>query len=157
MTAALAHRGDTADTHDTRAADRHARVIASNKRKRKRKGEMASQSQGIQQLLQAEKRAAEKVAEARKRKTRRLKQAKEEAQGEIEQYRAEREREFTQKQHTVLGSQGNLSTEVEQQTRQKIQSMQSSYQRNREKVLRQLLSITCHLNPQIHCNYQITA
>lgn len=29
--------------------------------------DMASQSQGIQQLLQAEKRAAEKVAEARKR------------------------------------------------------------------------------------------
>uniref|UniRef100_A0A8W4FM11 ATPase H+ transporting V1 subunit G1 n=1 Tax=Sus scrofa TaxID=9823 RepID=A0A8W4FM11_PIG len=28
---------------------------------------MASQSQGIQQLLQAEKRAAEKVSEARKR------------------------------------------------------------------------------------------
>ncbi|XP_026542696.1 V-type proton ATPase subunit G 2 isoform X2 [Pseudonaja textilis] len=36
---------------------------------------MASQTQGIQQLLQAEKRAAEKVAEARKRKARRLKQA----------------------------------------------------------------------------------
>ncbi|XP_068830294.1 V-type proton ATPase subunit G 1 isoform X2 [Capricornis sumatraensis] len=35
---------------------------------------MASQSQGIQQLLQAEKRAAEKVSEARKRKNRRLKQ-----------------------------------------------------------------------------------
>lgn len=31
---------------------------------------MASQSQGIQQLLQAEKRAAEKVAEARKRECR---------------------------------------------------------------------------------------
>lgn len=29
---------------------------------------MASQTQGIQQLLQAEKRAAEKVSEARKRK-----------------------------------------------------------------------------------------
>lgn len=29
---------------------------------------MASQTQGIQQLLQAEKRAAEKVGEARKRK-----------------------------------------------------------------------------------------
>nr|CAH7755612.1 unnamed protein product [Callosobruchus chinensis] len=39
-----------------------------------------------------EKRAAEKVAEARKRKARRLKQAKEEAQFEIEQYRKERER-----------------------------------------------------------------
>lgn len=31
---------------------------------------MASQSQGIQQLLQAEKRAAEKVSEARKRELR---------------------------------------------------------------------------------------
>ena len=45
---------------------------------------MASQTQGIQQLLVAEKRAAEKVSEARKRKNRRLKQAKEEAQAEIE-------------------------------------------------------------------------
>ena len=85
---------------------------------------MASQTQGIQQLLAAEKRAAEKVAEARKRKwnnlviwlfssnfdsvillliislcnvsgkARRLKQAKEEAQAEIEVYRAEREKQF---------------------------------------------------------------
>ncbi|KAJ8372474.1 hypothetical protein AAFF_G00289190 [Aldrovandia affinis] len=115
---------------------------------------MASQSQGIQQLLQAEKRAAEKVSDARKRKTRHLRQAKEEAQGEIEQYRGEREREFAQKQHTVLGSQGGLSSEVEQQTQQKIQSMTKSYRSNRERVLRQLLSVTCQINPQIHCNYR---
>ena len=51
---------------------------------------MASQTQGIQQLLAAEKRAAEKVSEARKRKNRRLKQAKEEAQTEIEKYKSER-------------------------------------------------------------------
>uniref|UniRef100_A0A9J8BK89 V-type proton ATPase subunit G n=1 Tax=Cyprinus carpio carpio TaxID=630221 RepID=A0A9J8BK89_CYPCA len=62
---------------------------------------MASQSQGIQQLLQAEKRAAEKVAEARKRKNRRLKQAKEEAQAEIEQYRLQREKEFKTKEAAV--------------------------------------------------------
>ncbi|KAF6112837.1 ATPase H+ transporting V1 subunit G2 [Phyllostomus discolor] len=62
---------------------------------------MASQSQGIQQLLQAEKRAAEKVADARKRKARRLKQAKEEAQMEVEQYRREREQEFQSKQQAV--------------------------------------------------------
>ncbi|KAL2297984.1 hypothetical protein Nmel_016943 [Mimus melanotis] len=62
---------------------------------------MASQSQGIQQLLQAEKRAAEKVAEARKRKNRRLKQAKEEAQAEIEQYRLQREKEFKAKEAAV--------------------------------------------------------
>ncbi|KAJ8336299.1 hypothetical protein SKAU_G00396420 [Synaphobranchus kaupii] len=87
-------------------------------------------------------------------KTRRLRQAKEEAQGEIEQYRGEREREFAQKQHTVLGSQGGLSSEVEQQTQQKIQSMTKSYRSNRERELRHLLTITCQINPQIHCNYR---
>uniref|UniRef100_UPI003AAEB945 V-type proton ATPase subunit G 1 isoform X2 n=1 Tax=Centroberyx gerrardi TaxID=166262 RepID=UPI003AAEB945 len=52
---------------------------------------MASQSQGIQQLLQAEKRAAEKVAEARKRKNRRLRQAKEERLGRLQDsYRGNR-------------------------------------------------------------------
>uniref|UniRef100_H0XJ74 V-type proton ATPase subunit G n=1 Tax=Otolemur garnettii TaxID=30611 RepID=H0XJ74_OTOGA len=65
---------------------------------------MASQSQGIQQLLQAEKRAAEKVADARKRKARRLKQAKEEAQMEVEQYRREREQEFQSKQQATPSS-----------------------------------------------------
>jgi len=76
--------------------------------------EMASQSQGIQQLLQAEKRAAEKVADARKRKARRLKQAKEEAQMEVEQYRREREQEFQSKQQAVssgrveMGPQGAM-------------------------------------------------
>ena len=62
---------------------------------------MASQSQGIQQLLQAEKRAAEKVADARKRKAQHLKQAKEEAQMEVDQYRREREQEFQSKQQAV--------------------------------------------------------
>ena len=51
---------------------------------------MATQSQGIQQLLAAERRAAEKTAEARKRKNRRMKQAKDEAMVEIEKYKAER-------------------------------------------------------------------
>ena len=41
---------------------------------------MASQTGEIQKLLAAEKKAAEKVGEAKKRKNKRLKQAKEEAQ-----------------------------------------------------------------------------
>ena len=41
---------------------------------------MASQTDEIQQLLLAEKSAAEKVTEAKKRKARRLKLAKDEAQ-----------------------------------------------------------------------------
>ncbi|KAK1334170.1 hypothetical protein QTO34_005170 [Cnephaeus nilssonii] len=88
---------------------------------------MASQSQGIQQLLQAEKRAAEKVSEARKRKNRRLKQAKEEAQAEIEQYRLQREKEFKAKEAA-----------------------------NRDEVLDNLLAFVCDIRPEIHENYRIS-
>ncbi|XP_061478107.1 V-type proton ATPase subunit G 2 isoform X1 [Rhineura floridana] len=123
---------------------------------------MASQTQGIQQLLQAEKRAAEKVAEARKSETgilsgkaRRLKQAKEEAQAEIEQYRLEREKEFQQKQQAALGSQGNLSAEVEAQTRKKLQAMQGGQARGKDRVLRQLLTIVWDVRPQMHPNYRL--
>ncbi|XP_028911755.1 V-type proton ATPase subunit G 2 [Ornithorhynchus anatinus] len=118
---------------------------------------MASQSQGIQQLLQAEKRAAEKVADARKRKARRLKQAKEEAQMEVEHYRREREQEFQTKQQAAMGSQGNVSAEVEQGTRRQVQDMQSAQQRSRERVLARLLALVCDVRPQIHLNYRIAA
>ena len=63
-------------------------------------------------------------------KARRLKQAKEEAQMEVDQYRREREQEFQSKQQAAMGSQGNLSAEVEQATRRQVQGMQSSQQRN---------------------------
>ncbi|XP_069611537.1 V-type proton ATPase subunit G 2 [Ranitomeya imitator] len=117
---------------------------------------MTSQSQGIQQLLQAEKRAAERVSEARKRKARRLKQAKEEAQGEIEQYRIEREREFQSQQRTALGTQGDLSSEIEARTRHTLQMVQSSHGKNKEVVLRRLLSLVCDVKPELHANYRFT-
>ncbi|XP_060246107.1 V-type proton ATPase subunit G 1-like [Meriones unguiculatus] len=81
---------------------------------------MASQSQGIQQLLQAE-----KVSEARKRKNRRLKQAKEEAQAEIEQYLLQREKEFKAKEAAALGSHGSSSSEVEKETQEKMTILQN--------------------------------
>ncbi|XP_070312905.1 V-type proton ATPase subunit G 2 isoform X3 [Odocoileus virginianus] len=105
-------------------------------------------------------------------KARRLKQAKEEAQMEVDQYRREREQEFQSKQQAVsrggvemgppvcmlaMGSQGNLSAEVEQATRRQVQGMQSSQQRNRERVLAQLLGMVCDVRPQVHPNYRIAA
>uniref|UniRef100_A0A8C5R705 V-type proton ATPase subunit G n=1 Tax=Leptobrachium leishanense TaxID=445787 RepID=A0A8C5R705_9ANUR len=100
---------------------------------------MASQSAGIQQLLQAEKRAAERVSEARKRKNRRLKQAKEEAQAEVEQYRLQRDKEFKAKEAAALGTQGSCSEEVQKETVDKILAIQENNQQNSEKVLENLL------------------
>lgn len=116
---------------------------------------MASQSQGIQQLLQAEKRAAEKVSEARKRKNRRLKQAKEEAQAEIEQYRLQREKEFKAKEAAALGSHGSCSTEVEKDTQEKMTILQTYFRQNRDEVLDNLLAFVCDIRPEIHENYRI--
>ncbi|XP_067825719.1 V-type proton ATPase subunit G 1 [Heptranchias perlo] len=116
---------------------------------------MASQSQGIQQLLQAEKRAAEKVAEARKRKNRRLKQAKEEAQAEIEQYRLQREKEFKAKENAALGSHGDSATEIDKDTEEKIKIIGANYEQHKEIVLNNLLTLICDIKPEIHVNFRI--
>uniref|UniRef100_A0A8C5YG48 V-type proton ATPase subunit G n=1 Tax=Microcebus murinus TaxID=30608 RepID=A0A8C5YG48_MICMU len=108
---------------------------------------MASQSQGIQQLLQ-------KVSEARKRKNRLLKQAKEEAQAEIEQYRLQREKEFKAKEASALGSHGSCSTEVEE-TQEKMTILQTYFSQNRDEALDNLLAFVCDIQPEIHENYHI--
>uniref|UniRef100_H3CZW2 V-type proton ATPase subunit G n=1 Tax=Tetraodon nigroviridis TaxID=99883 RepID=H3CZW2_TETNG len=122
---------------------------------------MASQSQGIQQLLQAEKRAAEKVTEARKRKNRRLKQAKEEAQAEIEQYRLQREKEFKTKEAACLAPPGpsvpmeTVQLEVDRETAERMGRIQTSYRSNREAVLGELLRHVCDIKPEFHANYRV--
>ncbi|KAK4820224.1 hypothetical protein QYF61_021729 [Mycteria americana] len=149
---------------------------------------MTSQSQGIQQLLQAEKRAKDKLEEAKKRKGKRLKQAKEEAIAEIDHYRLQREKEFRNKQTNtnvviinpclegsqefqlrqcrgksdaqfsllaqVMGSQGNLSAKIEEQTTETIQNLTSSYHKNMESVMKKLLSTICDINPEVHPNFR---
>ncbi|XP_039281283.1 V-type proton ATPase subunit G-like [Nilaparvata lugens] len=84
---------------------------------------MASQTQGIQQLLTVEKRAAEKVAEAKKKKVRRLKEVKEETQEEIEKYRAEREKLFREFEAKHMGSREDVTAHIEADTKIKIDAM----------------------------------
>ncbi|XP_004625371.1 V-type proton ATPase subunit G 3 [Octodon degus] len=117
---------------------------------------MTSQSQGISQLLQAEKRAKDKLEEAKKRKGKRLKQAKEEAMAEIDQYRMERDKELQLRQSQIMGSQSNISDEVEEQALEKIQELNRSYNKYMESVIQQLLSMVCDMKPEIHTNYRIT-
>ncbi|XP_075688351.1 V-type proton ATPase subunit G 3 [Rhinoderma darwinii] len=115
---------------------------------------MASQSQGIQQLLQAEKRAKDKLEEAKKRKNKRLRQAKEEATAEIDQYKLKRESDFRRIQTTIMGSQGNLASKIDEQTGQKMQSYNSNFHNYKEKVLQELLNLIYDVNPELHVNYK---
>uniref|UniRef100_A0A8B9DEU7 V-type proton ATPase subunit G n=1 Tax=Anser cygnoides TaxID=8845 RepID=A0A8B9DEU7_ANSCY len=120
---------------------------------------MTSQSQGIQQLLQAEKRAKDKLEEAKKRKGKRLKQAKEEAIAEIDHYRLQREKEFRNKASAfqVMGSQGNLSAKIEEQTTETIQKLTSSYHKNKESMMKKLLNMIYDINPEVHPNFRHAA
>ncbi|XP_072275319.1 V-type proton ATPase subunit G 3 [Pyxicephalus adspersus] len=115
---------------------------------------MASQSQGIQQLLQAEKRAKEKLEEAKKRKNKRLRQAKEEATAEIDQYKLKRENDFRRIQTSIMGSQGNLAVKIEEQTNEKMQAYNANFQKFKEKVLRELLELAYDIRPELHVNYK---
>ncbi|XP_061486550.1 V-type proton ATPase subunit G 3 isoform X2 [Rhineura floridana] len=117
---------------------------------------MTSQSQGIQQLLQAEKRAKDKLEEAKKRKGKRLKQAKEEATAEIDHYRLQREKDFRHKQSNIMGSQGNLSTKIDEETVAKIQDHNSNYHKNMERVMGRLLDEVYGISPELHPNYAYT-
>ncbi|XP_045040464.2 V-type proton ATPase subunit G 3 [Desmodus rotundus] len=115
---------------------------------------MASQSQGIHQLLQAEKRAKDKLEEAKKRKAKRIKQAKDEAMVEIDQYRMQKDKEFRMKQSKVLGSQSGISEEMEAQTLETIRDLKGRYSACVESVLTQVLSVVCNVKPELHANYR---
>merc|ERR1712026_107665 len=97
---------------------------------------MASGSgSGIAQLLSAEKRAAEKVAEAKKRKNKRLKQAKEEAQEEIAKYKAEGERAFKESEASKGSGVTDVQAQIVKDTNTKISSMSSGVVTNKEAVI----------------------
>ncbi|CAH1785456.1 unnamed protein product [Owenia fusiformis] len=116
---------------------------------------MASQSTGIQQLLAAEKRAAEKVGEARKRKARRLKQAKEEAQAEVEAYRKEREAQFKAHEGKIMGTKGDMESKVDIETQQKIKEINANVQKTREQTMASLLTLVYDIKPELHINLRL--
>ncbi|XP_050690453.1 V-type proton ATPase subunit G-like [Eriocheir sinensis] len=113
---------------------------------------MASQSQGVQQLLAAEKKAAEKVAEARKRKARRLKQAKDEAQAEIEKFRQERERQFKDYELKHLGSQDDIALKIKSDTHVKISAMNKQVAYNKDRVIERIIQMVKDIKPELHIN-----
>ncbi|XP_038218371.1 V-type proton ATPase subunit G [Zerene cesonia] len=116
---------------------------------------MASQTQGIQQLLAAEKRAAEKVSEARKRKAKRLKQAKEEAQDEVEKYRQERERQFKEFEAKHMGTREGVAAKIEAETKIKIEEMNKMVQTQQEVVIQDILQLVYDIKPELHMNYRL--
>lgn len=117
---------------------------------------MASQTQGIQQLLAAEKKAAEKVNDARKRRARRLKQAKEEALAEIERFKNERELQFKEYEAKHMGSRDDVALRIDAETKIRLDQMARDVNSKKDKVIEDLLKIViCDIKPELHKNLRL--
>lgn len=55
-----------------------------------------------------------------------------------------------------MGSQSNLSEDIEEQTLEKIKELHRSYNKYMESVLTQVLNMVCDVKPEIHMNYRAT-
>lgn len=101
---------------------------------------MTSQpSQEVQLLLAAEKRASEKVAEARKRKAQLMKKAKEEAAADIEQFKAERQLSFNKYETEHIGSKDDIAKKIESDTAHRLETMHKCIGSNKPMLLRNVM------------------
>lgn len=96
-------------------------------------------SQEVQLLLAAEKRASEKVAEARKRKAQLLKKAKEEAAADIEQYKAERQIVFNKYETEHIGSKDEIAKKIDRETTERLDTMAKRMKTNQRVIVNSLM------------------
>ncbi|GMH55884.1 hypothetical protein TL16_g02010, partial [Triparma laevis f. inornata] len=108
-----------------------------------------SSNAGIQELMQAETRASQIVAEARVGRGDRLKQAKEEADGVISQFRSEKEVEFNTALLSVGGSDSQSSSALKQDTEREMHLQKSQFEQNSGKALQVLLAKCCEVDLEV--------
>jgi len=116
---------------------------------------MASQSEGIQRLLEAEKEAQKDVDAARRQKAKKLKQAKELAKAEIEVFTKEREAQFKEKEATMMGGKNDLQQNINYETEQKINEMSVRVNQRQGDVISKLVEAVQNVVPELPRNYGI--
>lgn len=101
---------------------------------------------GIQELMAAEQKASQIVAEARLGRGDRLKQAKSDASSVISTYRTEMEMEFQSSALNLGSSNTTTSAALQDQTKRDMEAMKGSYEGNGGKALQVLLSKCCEVD-----------
>merc|ERR1712226_1390240 len=117
-----------------------------------RDSKMAAQTQNIQKLLQAEKRAQDVISQARVKKQARMKQAKDEAKAEVLAFKAQRESEFKQLEGQVLGDKRQAEANMQTKTDFDIQKIQVRVEQTENAVIDMLSQLVCDVKPVLHKN-----
>ena len=113
---------------------------------------MASQTQNIQKLLQAEKRAQDVINSAKAKKALRMKQAKEEAKQEVLQFKSQREIEFKAMERATLGEKSNEEQDGQYRTAGEIREMKARVAQNAGLVIDFLADLVGDVKPVLHYN-----
>lgn len=108
-----------------------------------------SNGAGIQELMAAETRASQIVAEARIGRGARMKQAKADAQELIDAYRAEKQQEFNTSVLAAGGTGGSASAQLQAETEKEISNMTGQFERNKQKCIDVLLSKCCEVSLEV--------
>ncbi|OEU07532.1 H+-ATPase G subunit [Fragilariopsis cylindrus CCMP1102] len=104
---------------------------------------------GIQELMAAETRASQIVAEARLGRGDRMKQAKADGQDLISTYRAEKQEEFNNMVLSKGGSEGSASAKLQSETNKDVADMEALFQKNAQKAVDVLLSKCCEVSLEV--------
>ena len=104
---------------------------------------------GIQELMAAETRASQIVAEARIARGDRMKQAQADADELIAAYRREQQDSFDKNVMMKGGSGGNASAKLQAETNKDVQMMQGQFQSNAQKAVDVLLSKCCEVSLEV--------
>jgi len=108
-----------------------------------------SSGAGIQELMAAETRASQIVAEARMGRGDRMKQAKEDGTDLINSYKAEKQEEFNNMVLSKGGSEGNASAKLAAETEKEVTEMNGLFQKNAQKAVDVLLSKCCEVSLEV--------
>ncbi|XP_044735907.1 uncharacterized protein LOC123298072 [Chrysoperla carnea] len=110
---------------------------------------------GVNQIIQTEKNAAQKIEEARQRRVLRLKQAEKEAKEEVQKLRLEREEQFNKFKEQAISLNKDAELRVEKAAKAAMDDLEHKANRNRSKVIEDILQLICDVKPEIHQNYLI--
>ncbi|KAJ8904163.1 hypothetical protein NDN08_000690 [Rhodosorus marinus] len=103
-------------------------------------------AQTIQQLLEAEKAAAEVVEQARKERDERLKKASLEAEAEIAAYREMLEKEYQEKLAKFKASEGDVSKMVKEREDKEIAAVKAAASKEKDAISAQLVEWVCGID-----------
>ncbi|KAF3924255.1 hypothetical protein ABW21_db0204642 [Orbilia brochopaga] len=107
---------------------------------------------GIQTLLNAEQEAQKIVQKARAYRVQRVKDARAEAQKEIEEYRQKKEEEFQRFEGEHSGINAQAEKDAEKEIEGKLSEIADAGKKNRDQVVKDLISAVTTVKAEPHVN-----